>query len=165
MTLIISYEICDTGLCVHIDHHHSFFVAAHVSVLSGLEQPFYYFFFSISIIKLGFCPRSCYICLVSTARPHRWCPGWSRATAGHPVISPRAQTWVFDLTTGVSEESFPKPRCWCQRTGVTEQRRLWLPLGPTVSTRRSLVLLLYDPYIMFPHHHITGGLLLWCHYK
>eukprot|EP00069_Balaena_mysticetus_P000426 bmy_14579T0 len=58
MTLII-YEICDTGLCVLIDHHHSFFMAAHVSVLSGLEQPFYYsFFFSISIIKLGFCPRS-----------------------------------------------------------------------------------------------------------
>lgn len=79
----------------------------HVSVFRDLGQLFYYLFSnSISIIKLSFCSKSQFISRVSTVDLFTHVR-LAKSPHGHPVIPPRVQSWVSDLTWALKSSPFP----------------------------------------------------------
>ena len=127
-------------------------MAAHVSVLSDLEQPFLCFFQSV-LWSWAFVPG-----------PHFyvWWALPDPVTNVHAGLEPQRAIQLFppeprpeSLMVPQVFQRNPFPRLAAGvRTGAAEQKRLWLPLRPAVSTPKPLVFLLYEPYIVF--HPITS---------
>lgn len=157
----ISYEIRGTVLRVLIDHRHSFFYMEIFPLTHGCSCVSVKWFRTAFLLLVFFQSVLWGWAFVPDPHLYVWWALPDPVTNVHAGLEPQQAIQLFpqslDLSLWWYHRHFrgivSKPHCWCQRTGAAEQKRLWLPLRPAVSTPKALVLLLYEPCVIF--HTIT----------